>query len=133
MSLGSFVLDGVLQRDDTRLLVDPSAGQLQLEPPRRSLGRQQWDSLAQQDGNHRDFDGIHLPSRQEAAEELPATEEPDILARLRPKLGQRSFWCLGDYGYVRIVLLTERPREDHRLSTAPCPSHALERPTSHKE
>ena len=56
--LGRFVLDGVLQRHDPRL-ERPTAGQLQLEPLRRRLGRQQGYALAEQHRNHGDLHGIH--------------------------------------------------------------------------
>src|SRR5919107_5143966 len=134
--LGWLVLDGVLQRHDPRLVCS-AASQLNPEALRRRVGRQQRDALPEQNGHHGDFDGIYHPSLQEAAEERAATEEPDVLTRLRPEVGQRLLWVLGHYGEVRIVLLAQRPREDDRLhswqSAAPCSSYGLKRPASQEE
>src|ERR671921_367870 len=86
--LSRFVLDSVLERHDPRLLERPTASQLQLEPLRRRLRRQQWDALTEQDGNHSDFHAIHEPAFQETAEERTAAKEPDVLTRYRPEVGQ---------------------------------------------
>ena len=67
---GRCVIDGVLERHDPRI-EPPTAGQLQLEPPRRRLCGQQWNALTEQHGDHRDLDGIHEPTSRKLRKSLP--------------------------------------------------------------
>jgi hypothetical protein len=66
-------------------------------------------------------------------------EEPhnDVLTRLPAEVCQRLFRLPGNGGDVRMVLLTQRPREDDRpyprLRATPRPGHTLERPASQEE
>src|SRR4051812_18172853 len=124
--------DRVLQRHDPRPLIHPAPRQPQLRPRGRS--RQQRNPAPEQDRDDGDLDRIHEPHVEEAAEELAAAEQPDVLARL-PAQGLHGLPLIpGHDRHLRMVLLPERAGEDDHLARDLRPAgHGLERPAAHEE
>lgn len=81
LCVGSASNRHVFERHRPRLLINP----VLREPELCLLGgvRQQRQPTAEQGRDHGDLDRIHQPELEQAAEELAAAKEPDVLARGR--------------------------------------------------
>ena len=74
--------------------------------------RQEGNPTAKQNRNQAYFHHVDVAAFQQAPEELPAAEQPDVLATPTAKVFDRLIKVGPDDGYTRVVLRPQRPRED---------------------
>src|SRR5688572_26592212 len=104
--------DVVLECHRARLRIHPVPGELQLRPV-RGVGQQPYAS-AQQHGNDGDLDRIHEAHPEQAPEEGPTTEQPDVLARRCLQL-RHGVPGVRQHRYAGAVGLLQCARQDIRL------------------